>query len=97
MPEICSDCGRTTERYTVRFDEDGERIITCREHAHGPRGYKPFETYLDTNVDEQPQEITSARQLDGLMKKNNLIVREREHVDDLNHRRWKIGLPPIRK
>jgi hypothetical protein len=59
--------------------------------------YRPFETYLDTNIAENPVEITSDRQREKLMKKNGLSERPREHVDDLNERRGNIGLPPLRK
>lgn len=61
------------------------------------RRYCPFEPYVDRNIDEQPVRITSPGHRDQLMKKNNLEIRDREHIHDLNHRRWKKGLPPLDK
>ena len=61
------------------------------------RSYKPFEKYVDRNIAEQPVEIESDRHRERLMREKNLMVRPREHVDDLNQRRYNIGLPPVRK
>ncbi len=98
MPETCSDCGQQTSRYTIEFKGDGPALAHCRTHRSPViTGHKPFESYLDTNIDERPVEITSSRQMDRLMRKNNLAVRPREHIDDLNQRRLTRGLPPVRK
>ncbi len=83
---LCPQCG---EEYTIG------------QWPHCPHGrmatYRPFEAYLDQNIADRPVEISSDRQREKLMRQNNLVVREREHVDDLNQRRSKIGLPPVKE
>lgn len=78
---------------------------SCNQHydvgewpwcPHGQMAtHKPFEQYWDTNVDAKPQFIDSHRTLDRLMTKNNLVPRDREHIHDLNHRRFQKGMAPL--
>lgn len=60
-----------------------------------PRRHFRFDNYVDEHIDRQPVEVTSPGHRDALMKQNALEVRDREHINDLNHRRHKLGLPPL--
>jgi len=62
-----------------------------------PLEHHPFIPFWDTNISEDPVYIDSDRKREKIMKQNGLSVREREHIDDLNHRRYTKGLPPIRE
>ena len=94
---ICSICGQEVHRYQVRFTVEGDPIVECLKHKSASSGYHPFKKYLDTNIAEKPVFIESDFQRERLMKEQNLTVRPREHIDDLNQRRWTKGLPPLRK
>ena len=94
---ICAVCGKEVSRYIIQLTFDGESAIVCHDDNRASHGYKPFEKYLDTNIPEQPVFIENDRQREKLMKERGLSVRPREHLDDLNHRRWTKGLPPVRK
>lgn len=89
---ICCACKREVFRYIVRGGVD--YCIRCSTVSSG---YQPFKAYVDMNIAEEPVLITSDRQREKLMKQNNLVVRPREHVDDLNHRRWLKGMAPVRE
>ncbi len=93
---ICNSCGQEVYRYTVRIGEETESIECLKCGRHGA-AYQPFKAYLDNNIDEKPVFIESDRQREKIMRQRGLVVREREHIDDLNHRRWTKGLPPLEK
>ena len=59
------------------------------------RRYFGFEPYIDNNVAEFPVEVTSPGHHARLMRERGLEARPREHINDLNHRRWTKGLPPL--
>ena len=60
-----------------------------------PSRFFRFENYVDDHVAPQPIEVTSPGHRERLMKEHALVERPREHINDLNHRRDKIGLPPL--
>jgi len=66
-------------------------------HESTTRAYEPFKPYIEDNFGPQPIEITSLRQLEREMRVRKLEPIDREHVDDVNQRRSRIGLPPIRE
>lgn len=49
------------------------------------------------NLEDNPVEVTSMRHLESVMRRNHLVERPREHIADLNHRRYQKGLPPIKE
>jgi hypothetical protein len=55
-----------------------------------------FKPYWDTNIAEQPVYIESDHQHQRIMKENKMEPKEREHLADVNHRRWGRGLPELR-
>ena len=63
----------------------------------GEERYFGFDPYVDTNIAPQHVEVTSPRHREQLMKERGLVVRDREHINDLNHRRWTKGLPPLER
>ena len=93
---ICSVCTQEVFRYTVRTGKEGS-LIECTKCARGPATYQPFKAYWDSNISDNPVYIESDRQHQRLMKQNGLEVRPREHIDDLNHRRYQKGMPPLEK
>lgn len=86
----CCTCGKEYTIGMYPFCPHGKIDISA-----DPRRYYSFENYIDTNIAEQPTEITSPGQRRRLMKQNALEERPREHINDLNHRRAKLGLPPL--
>ena len=58
--------------------------------------YKPFKPYWDEHIAGEPVYIENLAQHERVMRANGLVARPREHRDDLNHRRWLKGLPPVR-
>ena len=89
MPLICSDCGRKMRVGQWPYCPHGT-LHVVRDRWFG------FESYEDRYVAEQPVEVTSPGHRARLMKERGLEVREREHLSDLNHRRFQKGLPPLR-
>lgn len=83
-------------RYTVQIVA-GEPKVRCMTHSGSGGGYHPFKAYWDQHIAEKPVYIENDRQRERLMRQGGLAVRPREHVDDLNHRRWTKGLPPVKK
>ncbi len=88
---ICGNCGAELTVGSWPFCPHGRPL-----QFDGSRCFT-FENYVDTNVDTRPVEITSQAHRRRLMRQNKLEEREREHISDLNHRRWKLGLPPLPK
>jgi len=82
----CDECGREIELGQWPFCPHG----TVRE-------YHPFIPFWDNHIAEEPVYIESDRHREKLMRQGGLAVREREHIDDLNHRRYMKGLPPIKE
>lgn len=95
--EECRGCGQKVSRYTIQLTKNGDSAITCLKCSREPMGYQPFKAYWDMNIAEKSVFIESDRQRERLMREQGLEVRPREHLDDLNHRRWTKGLPPVRK
>ena len=83
----CDECGKELEIGDFPFCPHGRPFY---EHH-------PFIGFWDNNIAEQPVYIESDRQREKLMRAGGLAVREREHIDDLNHRRHTKGLPPIKE
>ena len=93
----CSVCKKETSRYIIRLPEGGEPVTVCSKCDRDPAGYQPFKQYWDANIAERPVLVESDRHRERLMKASGLQVRPREHIDDLNHRRWTKGMPPVEK
>ena len=91
----CTICKQEVRRYKVTFTPQGEPLVECLEHNRSESAYQPFKKYWDTNIAEKPVLIESDRQREKLMREQNLSVRPREHIDDLNHRRFQRGLAPL--
>lgn len=82
----CDECGKELEIGDFPFCPHGR-----------PLEHHPFIAFWDNNIAERPVYIESDRQREKLMRQGGLAVREREHIDDLNHRRYTKGLPPIKE
>lgn len=80
---FCHHCDKVTE------------VGNCPHYERTPLGYQPFPAYWDNNISEKPVFIDSLRKLSRTMKDNKMEERPREHINDLNHRRFGRGLPPI--
>lgn len=71
------------------------KVVEKKEVSAG--GYQPFKPYWEDNFGPQPIYIDSLRTLEREMTARNLEPVAREHIDDVNERRTRIGLPPIRE
>lgn len=79
----CPDCGQA---------------LQIGDWPHCPHGSvtkksKLFTGYYDIALETT---IESAQQLDRTVRQRNLVIRNNEHLDDINHRRDRLGMPPAR-
>ena len=90
---LCSVCKHRYDIGDYPFcPHDKVTMGTSRYERH----YR-FENYVDNHIGPQPVEVTSPGHRDRLMKERALEVRPRENINDLNHRRWTKGLPPLER